>query len=226
MKKVMISLTALLIALFLTGNLYSQSNFSLHVGPSFPLSDFGDDDMDDDDTGGAGVGISLGGKYTYKLNDNGLGLYLGADFNYNGLKSSVKDDIEDEFDDMGVDVDITYIKYVNIPITAGLNYTFKANDQVSLFGDLGIGADFFKVTNMTFEANNEEMEVNYKLSTQLAYKIGGGLMIKDKYIIGIHYNGLGEHDLKGEMKYDGDTEDLDDSKLKVSLLTFTFGIKF
>ena len=226
MKKLMISLTVIVIAIFLSGNLYSQSSFSIHAGPSFPLSDFGDDDLDDDDAGGAGVGLNLGGKYIYKLNEKGLGLFIGADFNLNGLKSSVKDDIEDEFDDTGVDVDITYYKYINVPITAGLNYTFKANEQVSLFADLGIGADFFKVTNMTMEADNEEIEFNFDLSTQLAYKLGGGLLIQDKYIIGLHYNGLGKHNVKGEVKYDGDTADLDDLELKVDVLTLTFGIKF
>ena len=219
MKKQSISFAILIAMFFMTENLYSQGNFSLHAGPSFAISDFGDDDIDDDDAGGAGVGLNIGGKYTFKLNDKGLGLYLGADFNYNGLKSS-------ELDDMGADIDITYFKYINVPITAGLNFTFKANDQVSLFGDLGLGADFFKVTNMTMEADNEELEFNYKLSTQLAYKIGGGLLIQDKYIIGLHYNGLGEHNVKGEMKYDGDTEDLDDTKLKVDILTLTFGVRF
>lgn len=222
MKKIVISLTAILIAIFLSGNIYSQSSFSIHAGPAFPLSDFGDDDIYDDDSGLAGVGLSLGGKLLHQLNDKGIGLYLGADFNYNGLKSDAKDDIEDEF---GSDVDIKFYKFINVPVTAGLNFSYKANDQISLFGDLGIGADFLKVTNWTLEADNEELEISYKLSTQLAYKIGGGLLIDDKFIIGLHYNGLGEHKLKGEMEYDGDTEDLDDVKLKVSLLTLTLGIK-
>ena len=226
MKQLVISLTTIVIAIFLSGSVYSQSSFSIHAGPSFPLSDFGDDDWDDPDAGGAGVGLNLGGKYLYKLNDKGLGLYIGADFFYNGLKSSVKEDIEDEFEGLGTNIDITYQKYINVPITAGINYAFKANEQVSLFADLGIGADFLKVTNMTLEIDNEEVEMNYDLSTQLAYKFGGGLLLQDKYIIGLHYNGLGKHNVKGEITYDGDTTDLDDMELKVDLLSLTFGIKF
>lgn len=223
MKKLIISLTTIAIAIFLSGNVFSQNSFSIHAGPAFPLSDFGDDDWDDEDSGLAGVGLNFGGKYVFKLNDKGLGLFLGADFNYNGLKSDVKDDIEDEY---GSDVDIKFFKYINVPVTAGLNYTFKANDKIALFGDFGIGPDFLKVTNMTIEEDNEEEEYNYELSTQLAYKIGGGLIVKDKFIIGLDYNGLGEHNIKGEYKYDGDSEDLDSQKLKVSLLTLTFGIQF
>lgn len=226
MKKLFVSLTVIVIAIFLSGNVYSQSSFSIHAGPSFPLSDFGDDDFNDDNAGGAGIGLNLGGKYTYQLNENGLGLFLGADFNYNGLKSSVKDDLEEEFDNLGADIDIKYYKYINVPIIAGLTYTYKANEQIALFADLGIGADFFKVTNMTMEANNEELEFNFDLSTQLAYKFGGGLLIQDKYTVGVHYNGLGKHNVKGKISYAGDSEDIDDLKLKVDILTLSLGIKF
>lgn len=224
MKKLIVSLTAIVITIFLAGNVYSQGGFSVHAGPAFPLSDFGDDDLfNDDDAGGAGVGINLGGKYIYKLNDKGLGLYLDVDFILNGLKSSVKDDIED---DMGSGMDITYMKYINVPITAGLHYAFNANEKFALFADLGIGADFLKVTKMTLEEDNEELAINYDLSTQLAYKFGVGLLISDKYLIGLHYNGLGKHDMEGEIEYDGETEDLDDFELKVDILTLTFGIAF
>lgn len=226
MKKVAISLTAILIAFLLSGSIYAQSSFSIHAGPSFPLSDFGDDDLYDDDAGGAGVGINLGGKFLYKLNDNGLGLYLGADFIFNGLKSSVKDDIEDEFAEMGANIDIIYYKYINVPVTAGINYTYKANEQVSLFADLGIGVDFLKVTDMTLEENNEELEIMFDSSPQLAYIFGGGVLIQDKYVIGLHYNGLGKHDVMGVIQYDGEIEDLDKSELKVDILTLTIGIKF
>ena len=161
------------------------------------------------------------------LNDKGLGLYLDAGFNFNGVKNSVKDDVEDRLSDLlGTDVDISFYKYINIPVTAGLNYEFKANDQISLFGDLGIGVDFFKVTNMEIEADGEKVENSFDLSTHLAYKIGGGLLIQDKYMVSLHYNALGNHSVSGESKYDGVTEDLGSEDLKVNLLTLTFGIKF
>jgi len=227
MKKTVTHFVAILIAIFLSGNAFSQNSFSIHAGPAFPLADFGEDDVSDEDAAGAAVGFNLGGKYLYSLNDKGLGLYLDAGFIFNGLKKSVKDDLEDALSDfIGADVDIAPYKYINIPITAGLNYTFKANEKMSLFGDLGIGFDFLKVTRMNIEVDGEEMEANYDLSTHLAFKLGGGLLIQDKYIVGLHYNGLGNHNVKGEMKYDGVTEDLEGSDLKVDILTLTFGIKF
>src|SRR5690349_15323623 len=124
MKKSVTLSTAILIALFLSVNAYSQSSFSLHAGPAFPVGDFGDDDVNDEDSGGAGIGINLGGKYLYSLNDKGLGLYVDVGFNFNALKKSVKDDTKEALDDyIGMDADIKFYKYINVPLTAGLSYS-------------------------------------------------------------------------------------------------------
>lgn len=192
------------------------------MGPTFPLSDFGDDDRTDYDSGLAGVGFCLGITYLYPINDKGLDLYFGADFDYNGLKSSVKDDYENE---IGSGADIKFFKYINVPFMAGLNYTIKANDKISMFTNFGFGPDFMKVTNMKIEANNRKVELNIKSSANFAYKIGGGLLVNDKLILGLNYSGLGEHNLNAEMKYDGGIGFFDDQKLKVCLLTFSVGIK-
>jgi hypothetical protein len=202
-----------------------EGSFSMHLGASLPLSDFGDDDISDDDSGGAGVGLNLGGKYVYTLNQSGLGLFVGADFMYNGLKSGYKDDFENALG-LSSSADIKFYKYVNVPIMAGLNYTVKANDQISLFADFGIGASILKMTEMKVEENNNEVLLNWKLSTVLGYNFGGGVLINDKYSIGLNYYGLGEHKLKGEVEANGQTQDMDDIKLKVNILTLTAGIKF
>lgn len=226
MKRVLIALTAIAIAVFSSVNAYSQSSFFFHAGPAFPISDFGNDDVDEDDAGGANVGLNLGGKYVYPLNNNGLGLFIGADLNYNGLKGSVKDYFEDQYSYLGVDdEDITYYKYVNVPVTAGLSGTYAGNGQVSVFGEVGIGVDFLKITDMTIEVNNKDMVTNFDVSAQLAYVIGGGVWINDKVGIGLHYNNLGKHEIDGEMKYAGYTEDLESSDLKVGLVTLTLGVK-
>ena len=222
MKKVLFSFTVILFAILFSAKAYSQSNCSIHAGAAFPMGVFGSDNYDDEYSGGAAVGFNLGGKYVYTLNETGLGLFIGGDFNYNGLKSNVKDDLKSAF---SPGVDVSFYKYINIPVTAGLNYTYKANSQVSLFGELGVGADFLKVTNMTAEANGQKVEMVFDLSTQFAYTLGGGLVLSDKYMLGLHYYGLGDHNVGGTMKYNGDSEDLDKNKIKVRMLNLTLGIK-
>jgi hypothetical protein len=226
MKKITISLSVILLNIFLSGNVFSQSDISLHVGPSFPLSDFGSDDKSNDDAGGAGIGFNLGGQYLYHLNDKGFGLFAGADLIYNGLKKSVKDDIKDSYSNAGYDVDITFYKYINVPIIAGLNYTYKANETVSLFCDFGIGLDLFKVTDMTIEESGEKAEVSFDMSSKFAYKLGAGLLLNDKFSIGAYYYGLGSHNPDGKIKVGDETADMETSALKVNALTVALGIKF
>lgn len=192
-----------------------DSYWSLHFGTSIPVGNFSDKDE-----GGAAVGINVGVKYLYPLNNKGLGLYAGADINYNDLKNDVKDDLKDNYD-----VDVKFSKYINIPITAGLNYAYKANEDVAIFGTFGVGLDFLKVTDRTIKYSGEKLVTSFDLSTQLAYKIGGGIVIKDKYIISLYYNGLGNHSLKGEHKYNGNTEDFDADDLKIQSVSLTFGFR-
>ena len=222
MKKVLLFIPAMLFAILFSANAYSQSKCSIHAGAAFPMGEFGSDSQNDEYAGGAAVGFNIGGKYLSTLNQNGIGVFVGGDFNYNGLKSSVKDDMKKIF---SPGVDLSFYKYINIPITAGLNYTYKANSQVSLFGELGVGADFLKVTNMTAEANGQKIEMVFDLSTQFAYTLGGGLQFNDKYLLGLHYYGLGDHNVGGQMKYNGDSQDMDKNKLKVRMLNLTLGIK-
>lgn len=226
MKKILYCLSALIMAAFLSANGYSQGYFSVHMGPAIPVGDFADDDINEDDAGGAGVGLNLGGKFSYPISDLGLSLFVGADLNFNCLQKEVKDDIEDRYDYLGLDLDIRYSKYINMPLIAGVNYTYKANDLISLFGDFGIGPDLLKITKTKIEAGNDEIEFEYKMSAQFALKIGGGIMFKDKFFVGLHYNAFGEHEVEGEIDTNGNSIDLEDTEIRVNLLTLTFGVKF
>jgi len=225
MKKISLYLVIFTFTVFMSVNTYSQGGFSVHAGTAIPLSDFGDDDMESEDAGGAAIGLNLGGKYQYQLNESGLGLYLAANLNYNGLKKSLKDDIQESFDDMGASVDINFYKHLNIPVTAGLYYAYKANETVSLFGELGLGVDFLKITDMKMEANGEEIKFKFKSKPQMAFEFGGGLIIQDKYILELQYCGLGKHNVSNELEYDGGSEDMGDYDLKVSVLTISLGFK-
>jgi hypothetical protein len=226
MKNVVLYLFIFTLVVFMSPNTYSQGGFSLHAGTAIPISDFADDDLNNEDGGGAAIGFNFGAKYQYQLNESGLGLYLGANLNYNGLKKSIKDDIDETFIDMGGISDITYYKHLNIPVTAGLYYAYKANESISLFGEFGLGVDFLKMTDMKLKANGEEASFVFKTKPQLAYEIGGGLLVQDKYILEFQYCGLGKHDFNSKFEFDGGSEDFGDLKLKVSLLTISLGFKF
>lgn len=194
----------------------AEDYWSLSIGASIPTGDFADDD-----DAGAGVGLNIGLKYLYPLNQNGLGLYFSTDFNFNGLKQDLRDDLEDNSD-----IDVKFSKFINIPITTGLNYSYNANENVSLFSSVGVGLNFLKITDMELEFDSSnKATTSFDLSTQLAYKIGVGAVFNNKYIIGIHYNGLGNHSIKGETEYNDTKEDFDDYELDLESFSVSLGIK-
>jgi opacity protein-like surface antigen len=215
-----------LLSLTLITKTYSQGNVSIHFGPSFPVSDFASDDIDDEDAGGAAVGLNVGLQYIYPLSESGLGLFCGIDMNYNGLKKDVKDDVEELYEAMGINnPDIKYYKYINIPLTAGLNYTYQADDKIGVFANAGLAVNFMKITDMELKANGQTVTTEMDLANSIGFKIGGGILINQKTSISIDYLALGEHDIEGELKTTGYSEDID-GEGKVDLLTLTLGFKF
>ena len=216
----------LLLSICFTAKTYSQGFVSIHFGPSSPVSDFASDDIDDENAGGAAVGINLGLQYIYPLSESGLGIFGGIDFNYNGLKKDVKDDIEEIYEFMGIyNANYKFFKYINIPITTGLNYTYQADDKIGVFANAGLALDFMKITDMEIEYSSYKLIQKMDLTNCIGFKIGGGIIINQKTSISIDYLALGEHDIEGESTIIGYSEDID-GELKVSLLTLTLGIKF
>ena len=212
---------------FLTTNTFSQGSFSTNLGVLIPVSDYASDDIYDEDSGGAGTGLGLGLQYLYPITQNGLNLFCGVDLFYNGLKKSVKNDIEDMYNSLlGIsNGEYNFFKMINVPISAGLNYTFKSNEKLSVFGNAGITYNFYKITDFVIKAFNETITVESDLSQQFGFKIGGGLLFNDKTSFTINYLGLGKHDLNVSVSGGGMTEKID-SHQKVDMVTITLGIKF
>lgn len=126
-------------AVLSTANTYSQGNILFHFGPSIPVLDFASDDINNEEAGGAAIGLNVGLQYIYPLAESGLGIFAGIDFNYNGIKKDVKDDIEELYESLGIsNADIKYYKYINVPITAGLNYTYQADEKIGVFANAGL----------------------------------------------------------------------------------------
>jgi opacity protein-like surface antigen len=216
----------ILFSVLLTAKTYSQGNVSIHFGPSFPVSDFASDDMDNDDAGGAAIGLNVGLQYVYPLSESGLGIFGGIDFVYNGLKKDVKDDAEKLYESMGINnADIKFYKYINVPITAGLNYSYQADDKLGVFANAGLAVNFLKVTDLEVKAMGTTVTTEMDLANSIGFKIGGGILINNKTSISVDYLGLGKHDIEGQASTTGYSEDFD-GELKVDIITLTLGIKF
>jgi len=209
-----------------------QTINEFQVSLAVPQGDFADDDEDDAIYYGSGVaatGLYLGYKAITPLSVENLYWTFNAGIMYNDLQSIYKDDLEDMLDEAD---DYKLPKYLNVPLMAGLQYEKSLSDEMSLFGEAGLGVNILKITNISASSDNYgEMSTKFQPSVGLGYKIGGGIVIQDKYTISLNYLSLGSHKVKYKYteEYDGDKEsesDKFDKALPITSLNITLGIRF
>jgi len=212
--------------------LSAQSRSEFQIGVSTPSGDFADDEEDEfltDGSGIAGTGVYVGYKLLNPLKADGLFTTFSIGVMYNGLQTDFKDEWEDEMED---DMELKLPSYVNIPVLVGLQYEKSLSTGLSLFGEAGIGANVLQITKFTLSDDSNESKTTFKPSFALGYKFGGGIVLNNKYSLGLTYLGLGSHKVKYEESFESDEDgsDSEDGKfekaLPISSLNITLGIRF
>jgi len=212
--------TALLVALFFTTSpVLAQGVFSIHGGLSLPASDFADDDwLNDEEAGGAGIGFGAGLQYNYPISDAGLDIYGGLDVIINGLSGDVVDDIEDG----GADVESNSL-YINIPISAGLQYTIPSNGSANFFIKAGVVGSVMRQTDLELEDNaGNNAAIEYSPNTTIGISAGAGVILNENVTIAVTYFSMGEKDI--DVEFDNGQES--DFEMPVTLATLTVGYRF
>ena len=169
-------------------------------------------------------GAVIGYKYQFDLPVTGLGVILGADLNLDGTSKDVKNlyqenyDIitsEHNFDTEDSEVSIHYPLYFNIPIKAGLNYSYQIK-QIRLWAEAAAGMNIAFRSNTNYSAyrwydnytsgqsgeRHYYMITRYKPGFAFAWNTGIGIMFKDTYSIGINIQGLGKYKVKSVLYED------------------------
>ncbi len=214
-------LILILFVLITVSSTYSQSRIDVHLGPAIRLSNFGlygINDVMSDPT----VGINIGGKYSYIFSENGIGVFAGIDFIYNGINKEYKEEVEEWSEFLNADPP-KYHAYYNIPFSTGLSYDFSLNENLVLSCNAGITVNCLLISESDLGL--------YKNSSDPAFSLGGrigaGLIIKDRISINLDYLGLGSHtvlfeSISGPTNY---TEEWS-KDLNIHMLTLTAGINF
>lgn len=247
------------ILLLACGYATAQTQTYLNLGLSLPTGKFaeGDEDgfalMDESREGGAGVGATLGFKFKFPTKAKGLGVLLSVDGIYNGLNSDVKEafeDLRDELEDEVQDVTLRKPNYINVPVLLGLNYCYEANDNLGIYGEAGIGLDARFITKFRLEledsgndpyygrySEKETIKYKYDPAFAFAFQLGAGVLINNKFTIGLNFYNLGSAKVKGKAtdKYqetiggdsytESEKENFKFKSLSTTMVLLRFGIR-
>ena len=152
---------------------------------------------DDITYGGADfVGANIGVKAKYNISGlKGLGIIATADVLFNTAADFYIKEVDEDEDDL---TEYFYSTYINIPVMVGANYNYAINDKVSIWGEAAIGANLRIITSDIFDDKRSNgidiidyTEINYDNCFTLGFQAGLGIMLKNKYSIGLHYYNLG-----------------------------------
>lgn len=262
MKKIVIAISILMMSIS-CGEIFAQKDgFSLHLSGVFPNGDFGDvgytsigaSPSTTSIGGAASTGFGLGVKYQRSISlVKNLRAMFEANIMYNPLQGEMKDIIEKEIlpgcEMLSSSVSIS--KYLNIPLMAGLNYSFDLAEKIKLYGELGVGLNVRLITKTSAEYEyeypywdwdsetgeettrivKEKGEGKYKFNqaVSFAYQVGVGVLLFEKLSVGLNYYNLGSAKVKGTYTYSSGREsnlDINGISISTSMLTLKVGYHF
>lgn len=198
---------------------YSDSfgGFSIYVGGAFPLGNFKAGSFTDNaptdwallytdgNKGYAGVGFNIGWDVLIPVSKNGLGIFIGMDYFYNGHNKDLKDFISNHDDVIDKAPKIHNI----VPLISGLRYFGNISDNFGFFVEAGCGLNIRKISKMELSYSESDYNdyyefnetINYDTSLTFAFKIGAGMMIVRHLSIGLDFYRLGSAQVKGKVDY-------------------------
>lgn len=220
LRYLQITIISVILLMCLNLGASSQSQYHIQLGAAIPISNFGLYGMNDimsDPT----VGINIGGKYSYRFPDKGIGVFAGIDFMYNGISEEYKEEVEKWPDLLWADPP-KYHAYYNIPFSTGISYDYRLNDNLLLSCNAGITVNCLLISDLDLGL--------YRFSIDPAFSLGGrigtGLIIIDRFSISLNYLGLGSHTVLGESITEPQIKEEWSKDLSIHMLTFTIGIVF
>lgn len=257
MKKIVIAISILMMSIS-CGEIFAQKDgFSLHLSGVFPNGDFGDVGYTSTSItsigGAASTGFGLGVKYQHSISlVKNLRAMFEADIMYNPLQGEMKDAIKEyilPYDLQVLSSSVSISKYLNIPLMAGLNYSFDLAEKIKLYGELGVGLNVRLITKTSAEyeyechywdwdsetgeettrivKEKEEDKYKFNQAVSFAYQVGVGVLLYEKLSVGLNYYNLGSAKVKGTHTSSSGRDDINDEiSISTSMLTLKVGYHF
>lgn len=137
----------------------------------------------------ASAGFGLGYRASYRF-DVGMGMvapFVNADFLWNPIAGKWRD--------LYSDMHYGKTTYINIPVQLGVSYIYDELPwpDIAAYGEFGLGTDLLWITSEGKGDGNEYFA--YKMDFAFAWSIGLGAYFGRHFSAGIHYYGLGKHNI-------------------------------
>jgi hypothetical protein len=210
--------------------LHAQKKSEFQFGLASPTGSFADDNADNAIFAGSGYaaeGLYVGYKMLTPLSTRGLYWTLTAGATYNQLSHEFGTILGNTLTRWGSTSEFSLSRYLNFPVTLGLQYEIPIAKELSLFGEAGLGGNLLKITDLRLRPNGDVVNVGFYPSIKVAYKLGGGVLVNDKYTLHISYAYLGAHKQTYTLSNTIDSDSYEfDKALPVSTLNLAFGIRY
>lgn len=149
-----------------------------YVGVSLPMSDYGDDDPNDDDAAHAGPGVAAGLDLYYPLGQARRAWWLTSI----GVNSHPVDDVDFPGADVG--------GFLHFPLFTGLRYDIPIGGYAAYLAGQ-VGAVFIKAPDVESDAFSRDSD----WTTQLGFALGAGFQATERVHLGARWIPLGDVDL-------------------------------
>ena len=169
-------------SVFLSGNI-PTGRFATNYDPGTGIVLMGKANIGKAATMGLGFGYRA--TYVFDVGFGEVAPFLNADFQWNRVKKGLRENY--------MRANASKPNYLNIPVMVGIGYRYMLTDIIKVFGEFGVGADFFSITP---EGNKDDGTIGYcqyHVKPQLAWQVGGGAFFGSHVSASLHYYGLGQH---------------------------------
>lgn len=220
----------------------AQRQIEIHLGTGIPQGSFAQNDLDNaifGDVGSAVTGVDIAAKIYQPLPFcKDLKVTVGANFLLNAISQDFKDKVRKGIDSQlgGMSpqpsVDITYPRYMNIPVMVGLNYQVPVVKLLDLYVNGELGVNFSSVSNMllnmSYMGQSSESTVSVNSQQAFATRLGAGLLLMNKFSLGVDYSLLGTYAYSGKTTASagGSTAIKNYGKIPLRILGIYLGYRF
>lgn len=164
----------------------AQIGFGLNGGVSLPMGDYGDDDLDNGDAGGATTGFSVFLDLGLSIPALPVGWTISG-----GITSHGVDDAFGEALVEGGATDVDVGRYYAVPVLTGPRIDLPMTPGLGLYVDAQAGLAMFRGPDVEWSGGDSEMD----WSTGFAWSVGAGIDLPVLFGLGVRYVSLGDADI-------------------------------